>query len=55
MLGDGAYLDTRLIVPHRERPGRPLLNGGEEDNAEHRKVRARVEHAIGRLAGPGGR
>ncbi len=49
VLGDGAYLNTGLIVPHRKRSGRPLLNGEEEDNAEHRKVRARVEHVIGRM------
>nr|WP_093909802.1 transposase family protein [Streptomyces sp. cf386] len=47
VLGDGAYLKTGLIVPHRKRPGRPLLKGAEEDNAEHRKVRPRVEHVIG--------
>ncbi len=49
MLGDGAYVNTGLIVPHRERPGRPLLKGEEEDNAAHRKVRAPVEHVIGRM------
>ncbi|MBT2417772.1 transposase [Streptomyces sp. ISL-22] len=49
VLGDGAYLNTGLIVPHRKRPGRPLLKGEEEDNAAHRKVRARVEHVIGRM------
>ncbi|WUQ66990.1 hypothetical protein OG791_48380 [Streptomyces canus] len=35
--------------PHRKRPHRPLLPGEEEDNAAHRKVRARVEHVIGRM------
>ncbi len=30
-------------------PGRPLLKGEEDDNAEHRRVRARVEHVIGRM------
>lgn len=40
VLGDGAYINTGLIVPHRKRPGRPLLKGEEEDNAQHRKVRA---------------
>ncbi|MFH8753979.1 IS5/IS1182 family transposase [Streptomyces rimosus] len=49
VLGDGAYLNTGLIVPHRKRQGRPLLPGEEEDNAEHRKVRARVEHAFARM------
>ncbi|WP_260475296.1 transposase family protein [Streptomyces sp. WAC 06725] len=43
------YLNTGLIVPHRKRQGRPLLPGEEEDNAEHRKVRARVEHAFARM------
>ncbi|WP_225656252.1 transposase family protein [Streptomyces pseudogriseolus] len=46
---DGAYINTRLIVPHRKRPGRPLLKGEEEDNAQHRKVRARVEHTFSRM------
>ncbi|MFC5150091.1 transposase family protein [Streptomyces aureoversilis] len=49
VLGDGAYINTGLIVPHRKRQGRPLLPGEEEDNAEHRKVRARVEHAFARM------
>ncbi|MFD4874450.1 transposase family protein [Streptomyces sp. NPDC058420] len=49
VLGDGAYINTGLFVPHRKRPGRPLLAGEEADNKEHRRVRARVEHAIGRL------
>ncbi|SOE32989.1 DDE superfamily endonuclease [Streptomyces sp. OK228] len=49
MLGDGAYINTGLVVSHRKRPGRPLLTGEEADNAEHRQVRARVEYAIGRL------
>jgi hypothetical protein len=49
VLGDGAYLNRGLAVPHRKRPGWALLPGEEDDNAAHRKVRARVEHAIGRL------
>jgi hypothetical protein len=49
VLGDGAYLNCGMAVPHRKRPGRALLQGEEDDNAEHRKVRARVEHAIGRM------
>ncbi|MGW1761834.1 transposase family protein [Streptomyces mirabilis] len=49
VLGDGAYMNAGLVVPHRKRPGRALLAGEEADNAEHRRVRARVEHAIGRL------
>jgi hypothetical protein len=49
VIADGAYLGTGLIVPHRKRPGRPLLRGQEEDNAEHRRVRARVEHTFARM------
>ncbi|MFJ2746249.1 transposase family protein [Streptomyces sp. NPDC087440] len=49
VLGDGAYLNCGMAVPHRKRPRRPLLTGGEADNAAHRKVRARVEHVIGRM------
>lgn len=44
VIADSAYLGTGLIVPHRRSAGRPLLRGQEEDNAEHRRVRARVEH-----------
>ncbi|MEU8951295.1 transposase [Streptomyces sp. NPDC048489] len=49
VLADGAYLNTGLVIPHRKRPGRALLPGEEADNAEHRKVRARVEHAFARM------
>ncbi|GAA3706973.1 hypothetical protein GCM10023082_01170 [Streptomyces tremellae] len=49
MPADGAYINTGLVVPHRSHPGRPLLPGEEEDNTEHRRVRARVEHAFARM------
>ncbi|MFM9613014.1 transposase family protein [Streptomyces niveiscabiei] len=49
VLGDGAYLNCGMVTPHRKRPRRALLPGEEEDNAAHRKVRARVEHVIGRM------
>ncbi|GAA2639838.1 hypothetical protein GCM10010425_50340 [Streptomyces spororaveus] len=49
VIADGAYLGTGLIVPHRKRAGRPLLRGQQEDNAEHRRVRARVEHSFARM------
>ncbi len=49
VIADGAYLDTGLIVPHRRGAGRPLLRRQEEDNAEHRRVRARVEHTFARM------
>lgn len=34
VLADGASIDTGLVVPQRKRPGRALLLGEEEDNAE---------------------
>ncbi|WP_443063035.1 transposase family protein [Streptomyces sp. NBC_00483] len=49
VLGDGAYLNCGMVVPHRKRPRRPLLPGEEDDNAAHRTVRAPVEHVIGRM------
>ncbi|BDM74831.1 hypothetical protein HEK616_83180 (plasmid) [Streptomyces nigrescens] len=49
VLGDGAYINTGLVVPHRQRPGRRLLPGEEADNTEHRRVRARVEHTFARM------
>lgn len=49
VIADGAYLSAGLIVPHRRRAGRPLLRGQEEANAEHRRVRARVEHTFARM------
>ncbi len=49
VLGDGAYINTGPVVPHRKRPGRALLPGEEEDNAEHRRVRVCVEHAVAHL------
>ncbi|WP_190105532.1 transposase family protein, partial [Streptomyces tanashiensis] len=49
VIADGAYLGTGPVVPHRKRAGHPLLRGQEEDNAEHRRVRARVEHTFARM------
>lgn len=46
VLGDGAYLNCGMTVPHRKRPARALLSAEDDDNAEHRRVRARVEHVI---------
>ncbi|MEU6783130.1 transposase [Nonomuraea angiospora] len=48
-LADGAYLNTGLVVPHRRRAGRALLRAQEDDNAEHRRVRARIEHTFARM------
>ena len=45
VLGDGGYQGTGLLIPHRRRPGQAELPAWkEESNAEHRRVRARVEH-----------
>ncbi|MFJ1751415.1 transposase family protein [Kitasatospora sp. NPDC088134] len=49
VLADGAHINTGLAVPHRRRPGRPLLRAQEEGNAEHRRVRARIEHTFARM------
>lgn len=49
VLADGAHIYTGPVAPHRKRPGRALLPGEEEDNAEHRRVRARVERAFARM------
>ncbi len=49
VLADGACINSALVVPHRKRPGGALLSGEEEDNAKHRRVRARVEHAFARM------
>jgi hypothetical protein len=66
VLGDGADINTGLIVPHRKRPERPLLKGDEEDSAaappglrgrrrrgdglHHAAVQAEVEPTTGRYA-----
>jgi hypothetical protein len=62
-LGDGAYLDIGLIVPHLKRPERPLLKGDDGDSAAapqgprgrrqrgdglHHAVQAEVERTTGR-------
>ncbi|GGJ52804.1 hypothetical protein GCM10010121_074540 [Streptomyces brasiliensis] len=36
-------------MPHRKRPGRPLLADEEDGNASRREVPARVGHVIGRM------
>ncbi|MCX4555180.1 hypothetical protein OHA02_03085 [Streptomyces phaeochromogenes] len=48
-LTDGAYWGTGLVIPHRRRSKRLLLPIQKADNAAHRKVRARVEHAFARI------
>lgn len=37
VLGDGAHINTGLVVPHRKRPGRPLLAGERAGNKELRR------------------
>ncbi|MGA5285619.1 transposase family protein [Streptomyces pseudogriseolus] len=49
VLADGACLNCGMVTPHRRRPRRELLPGEGNDNAAHRKVRARAEHVIGRM------
>lgn len=49
VLGDDAYLNCGMVTQHRKRAHRGLLAGEEEDNAAHRKVRARAERVIGRM------
>jgi hypothetical protein len=49
VIGDGGYIATSAIIPHRRRPGEALPAWKEEHNASHRQVRARVEHAFARM------
>ncbi|MEY8042332.1 transposase family protein [Saccharopolyspora cebuensis] len=48
VMADGGYQgNTGVIMPYRKRSGgQPLPDWQEELNATHRKVRARVEHAL---------
>ncbi|MDH6120238.1 hypothetical protein ABH930_006200 [Kitasatospora sp. GAS204A] len=48
MLADGAYRGTGTLIPHRRRPGQEPADWQKDDNRSHRRVRARVEHAISR-------
>jgi hypothetical protein len=49
VIGDGGYIATSAIIPHRRKPGQDLPTWKTEHNASHRKVRARVEHAFARM------
>ncbi|MFE3164034.1 hypothetical protein [Streptomyces sp. NPDC059224] len=53
VIADGACLGTGLIVPHRRRPGRPLLRGPEEDDAEPGASTPVPSVFVSDLAGPG--
>lgn len=50
VIADGGYRGTGLVIPHRRERGQVELPAWkEEHNAEHRRVRARVEHAFARM------
>ncbi|SDC95643.1 Helix-turn-helix of DDE superfamily endonuclease [Glycomyces harbinensis] len=49
LIGDGGYIATSAIIPHRRRPGEDLPDWKAEHNASHRQVRARVEHTFARM------
>lgn len=51
VMADGGYQgNPEVIMPYRKRvDGQPLADWQEERNTVHRKVRARVEHALGRM------
>jgi hypothetical protein len=49
VIGDGGYIATSAIIPHRRRPGEDLVAWKAEHNTSHRQVRARVEHAFARM------
>lgn len=50
VLADGGYQGTGLFLPHRRSPGQNTLpTWQEEHNADHRRVRARVEHVFSRM------
>ncbi|WP_329191916.1 MULTISPECIES: transposase family protein [unclassified Streptomyces] len=48
-IAGGAYLGTRAHPPAPQTSRPPLLRAQEEHNAEHRRVRARVEHTFARM------
>ncbi|QMU76932.1 transposase family protein [Streptacidiphilus sp. PB12-B1b] len=49
VLADGAYRGTGTLIPHRRQPGQDLPDWQKDHNRSHRRVRARVEHAISRM------
>ncbi|CAL9667368.1 hypothetical protein SUDANB176_07292 [Streptomyces sp. enrichment culture] len=49
VLGDGAHLNTGLIVPHRRRPGRPLRRVRKRTTRSIARSAARVEHTFSRM------
>jgi Transposase DDE domain/Helix-turn-helix of DDE superfamily endonuclease len=50
VMADGGYQGTGLIMPFRaRRDGQPLPDWQEQSNADHRRIRARVEHTFARI------
>jgi hypothetical protein len=50
VMADGGYHGTGLIMPFRaRRDRRPLPDCQEWSNADHRRIRARVEHTFARM------
>lgn len=50
VMADGGYQGTGLIIPYRKpRDGSPLPGWKEDLNTVHRRVRARVEHALAHM------
>src|SRR5512135_800048 len=50
VMSDGGYPDTGLIMPYRKpRDGSPLPGWKEDLNTGHRRVQAKVEHALAHM------
>ncbi|MFI9330307.1 transposase [Kitasatospora sp. NPDC052868] len=48
-IADGGYPGTGLVIPHRRPRGGELTDWQAEHNHDHKRVRARVEHAFARM------
>ena len=46
VIADGGYQGTGLLLPHRRPAGGRLPAWKEAHNADHRRVRARIEHVF---------
>lgn len=51
LLGDGAYPNCGMAVPHRKRPGGALLKGEEDDDAHRRGAEVSFSVRTPALAG----
>ena len=50
MVADGGYYGVPdVIIPYRKPVNGEITDWQEELNVEHRRVRARIEHAIGQM------